>query len=119
MGDVFDWVQGYWFELGSLIAQFGILIVIARYAQKSLRLMTTSQHHAVPAARSFETQGLASETEPHERYDGVGRMLSPMPDAAELPSESVAYRRVHRISAWRAMIHWLQAPIGSGRSSVA
>jgi len=36
MGDLSDFLQDNWFELGSLIAQFGILAVIAWYARTKL-----------------------------------------------------------------------------------
>jgi len=120
MSDLTDFIQSYWFELGSLIAQFGILAVIAWYARTSLRITAASQRRVAPAASRVETRiELSPEEEDAQGYGGVGRILSPMPGAAELGTEPRGYRHVERVSLWRAMVAWLQAPIGSGRSSVA
>jgi len=120
MSDLTDFLQGYWFELGSLIAQFGILAVIAWYARTSLRITAASQRRAETAATRVETRIELSPTEERvAAYGGVGRMLSPLPEAPELETEPRGYRHAERIHRWRAMVAWFQAPIGSGRSSVA
>lgn len=120
MGDLFDWIQSYWFELGSLTAQFAILAVVVWYARTTLRILTTSQRQAEPNARPFETAASLDPAEPPlATYGGVGRVLSPMPSEPVMRTEPIAHQRVERTSPWRAMIDWLQAPIGSHRSSVA
>jgi hypothetical protein len=118
MGDLSDFLQNYWFELGSLIAQFGILVVIAWYARTSLRAGGVPQRQAVrPVAARSEAQPEFEPAEPESApavYGGVGRMLSPMPDAPALHSEAAAPRRVKRTNPWRAMIKWLRAPMTIG-----
>lgn len=120
MSDLFDWIQSYWFELGSLTAQFAMLAAVVKYSKTALRILAASQRQAAPAAQVSET---AASFDPAESvpaaYGGVGRMLSPMPSEPVMQEAPIGHLRVERASTWRAMIDWLQAPIGSHRRSVA
>ena len=59
MGDLSDFLQDNWFELGSLIAQFGILAVIAWYARTKLRS---------PADSHRQVESSATLSEPPEEF---------------------------------------------------
>lgn len=120
MSDLFDWIQSYWFELGSLTAQFAILAVVVWYARTALRILAASQRQAEPIAGPSEAAVSFDPAEPAPAaYGGVGRVLSPMPSEPIRQYEPLAHQRIERTSTWRAMIGWLQAPIGSHRRSVA
>ena len=59
------------------------------------------------------TRQVPAEPEPAS-YGGVGRMLSPMPEApASSHPEPPALVRSEGISPWRALVAWLQAPMGN------
>jgi hypothetical protein len=115
MGYLFDFLQDNWFELGSLIAQFGILVVIAWYARMKLRVPTTSHREVEPAAMTPESP---EEFVPREaataRYGGVGRMLSPMPAVPSLEAVPSSAERVQVTNPWRGMIRWLRTPMTFG-----
>lgn len=111
MSDIFDWIQSYWFELGSLTAQFAILAVVVWYARKSLKIQTSAQRQFVPATRPAEAPAtIALAEEPSPAYGGVGHVLSAPPAAPVLQAEPVAPPRVKRASGWQAMMTWLRTP---------
>jgi hypothetical protein len=119
MSDITDWIQSYWFELGSLTAQFAILAVLVWYARTTLRILTGSERQAEPARKPFEAAPSFVPAEPQPAgHAGVGRMLSPMPAPSVLQSQPATCRVVaERIGPWHAMVKWLQAPMSS-RSAV-
>ena len=116
MGDLSNFLQDNWFELGSLIAQLGILAVIAWYARTKLRMPVASSHRQVePAATLLETPDEFTPQEPVTAgYGGVGRMLSPMPAAPSLEAVPASAGRAQGMSPWRAMIRWLRTPMTLG-----
>ena len=116
MGDLSNFLQDNWFELGSLIAQFGILAVIAWYAQTKLRMPAASSHRRVePAATLLESPDEFTPQEPVTvGYGGVGRMLSPMPATPSFETVPISVARAQRTSAWGAMIRWLRTPMTFG-----
>jgi len=116
MGDLSDFLQDNWFELGSLIAQFGILAVIAWYARTKLKSPVDSHRQVESSATLSEPPEEFALQEPvSTAYQGVGRMLSPMPAAASLdPVPTPAGHWPQHTSRCRTMIRWLRAPITSG-----
>ena len=116
MGDLSNFLQDNWFELGSLIAQFGILAVIAWYARTQLRMPAASSHRrAEPAATLLESPDEFAPQEPVTAgYGGVGRMLSPMTAAPSLEAVPASAGRAQRMGPWRAMIRWLRTPMTLG-----
>jgi hypothetical protein len=125
MSDMFDWIQSYWYELGSLAVQFAILAVAVSYGRKALRLLSVPLTSSRAASRAQVelledletlTGTPVSRSAPEPRataYGGVGRMLSPMPEApAGSEAEHVAARRRESVSPWRALVVWLQTPMG-------
>jgi hypothetical protein len=115
MGDLSDFLQDNWFELGSLIAQFGILAVIAWYARTKLRIPAASHRKVEPAETLSES--LHEFTPPATvtaGYAGVGRMLSPMPTTPSRDTVPISARRAQRTSLWCTMIRWLRAPMTFG-----
>lgn len=116
MGTLSDFLQDNWFELGSLIAQFGILAVIAWYVRMKLSIAATTSHQEVEQAAT--TSKPPEEFVPREpakaSYGGVGRMLSPLPAAPSPDTVAVSTERVLRTTPWRGMIRWLRTPMTFG-----
>jgi len=118
MSDISDWIQSYWFELGSLTTQLAILVVLVWYARKALRILSLPQGQAEAAADSSEPSPVFTAMEPVAAgHGGVGRMLSPMPGSEGQP-EATAYRHRERTNPWHAIVKWLREPMNS-RSVVA
>jgi hypothetical protein len=126
MSDMFDWIQSYWFEWGSLAIQFAILAVVVAYGRKALRLLSAplAASRAASQAQVELLQDLENLSEMHGSrptaeprasvYGGVGRMLSPMPEApAGSEAEPVVTARREGISPWHALVAWLQTPMGN------
>jgi hypothetical protein len=94
-----DWVQSNWFQLGSLLVQFGILATLAWYGRSILRIIRAwdeaQPRVALPeAADERYESGLAST------WHGVAEWLqAPMGSSGSGP--------------FRKAIRWLQAPMGS------
>jgi hypothetical protein len=119
MSDLTGWIQSYWFELASLTAQFAILVVLVWYARTATRNSTAlepsrRQPEPQPSQASSFAEASPSyapvETQP-AGFGGVGRMLSPLPEAQARQTEAARYRRTQRANPWRAMVAWLQAPM--------
>ncbi len=87
MGEMSDWMQSNWFELGSLLVQFAILATVAWYGRKALGILTASQVQ-----------------------DEAPQRLSP----ARSRPEGAGHGGGGLAAAWRNGIEWLQAPMGSG-----
>jgi hypothetical protein len=126
MSDMFDWIQSYWYELGSLAIQFAILAVAVSYGRKALRLLSAPLAASRAASQAQvellqDLENLAETREPRPAaepratvYGGVGRMLSAMPEApAGSEAERVAAARRERISPFDALVAWLQTPMGN------
>jgi hypothetical protein len=115
MGYLSDFLQDNWFELGSLVAQFGILAVIAWYARMKLRVPTASHRKVESAVTISESPDEIVPREPAKAtYRGVGRMLSPLPTAPSLETVPTSAERVQRTSPWRAVMRWLRTPMTFG-----
>lgn len=126
MSDMIDWIQSYWYELGSLALQSAILAVVVSYGRKALKIMSVplATSRAVSQAQVellqdlqnlSETRGSRPPAEPKPAaYGGVGRMLSPMPEApAGSHAETAVLARREGISPWHALKAWLRTPMGS------
>ena len=121
-----DWIQGHWYEMGSLALQLAILAVVVSYGRKALRILSAPLA-ASPAASQAQVELLQdlqklSETrdsrppaEPRAAaYGGVGRVLGPMPGAPTgSDAEPAVLDRRKRISPWHALAVWLQTPMGN------
>lgn len=125
MSDIFDWIQSYWFEWGSLAIQLAILAVVISYGRKALRLLSAPLSASRAASRAQvelleDLETLTGTPVSHHgaepkatAYGGVGRMLSPLPEgAAEYQPEPTVPVRRDGGSPWRALVAWLQTPMG-------
>ncbi len=120
-----DWIQSYWYELGSLALQFAILAVVVLYGCKALRILSVPLAASRAASQAqvellqdlqnlSETHGSRPPAEPKAAaYGGVGRVLGPMPGAtAGSHAEPVLARR-EGLSPWHSLATWLQTPMGN------
>jgi hypothetical protein len=112
MNDLSDWVQSYWFELGSLLLQLATLTALVWFARRILRIATTSQEHAeslYPAsARPMEP---AAEGQP---FSSGLRGLIPMDDRApSQPRARAAYVGSGRSGLSHSIAKWLNTPMGN------
>ena len=126
MSEMIDWIQSNWYELGNLAVQFAMLAVVVSYGRKALRILALPLATSRAASQAqvellqdlqkrSETRGSRPPAEPESTaYGGVGRMLSPMPEApAGSHAEPAVLARSEGISPWRALVAWLQAPMGN------
>jgi hypothetical protein len=123
MGDLSDWIQSRWYELGSLGLQVAILAVIVSYGRKALRILSVPLAASRAASQAqvelledlqklSETRGSRPAGEPAAAYGGVGRMLSADRLAPAVSPEPAAYRHRGSSDPWGAITEWLQTPMG-------
>jgi hypothetical protein len=121
-----DWIQGHWYEMGSLALQFAILAVVVSYGRKALRILSVPLAASRAASQAqvelledlqklSETHGSRPAAEPKAAaYGGVGRVLGPMPAApAGSDAEPAVLAHREQISPWDALAAWLQTPMGN------
>ena len=99
MIELSDWVQSNWFQLGSLLVQFGVLATIAWYGRGILRIIKAwdeaQPRVALPeAADERYERGLTSTW-----HSVVAWLQAPMGSGGP--------------GSFRRVIRWLQAPMGS------
>ena len=112
MIELTDWMQQNWLELGTLLAQAAIPIILIWYGRKLLKTLEVSRHGA-PAIQSLRVTAINSPPdaamiaeEERETAPGVARRFTqwlqqPMTNHRTTPSP------------WRRLARWLQAPVGS------
>jgi len=126
MSSMIDWIQNNWYEFGNLAVQIAMLAVVVSYGRKALRILSVPLATSRAASQAqvellqdleklSETRGSRPPAQPASgAYGGVGRMLSPMPEApAPRHAEQAVLARTEGISPWRALVAWLQTPMGN------
>jgi hypothetical protein len=101
MSEISDWIQSNWFELGSILVQVAVLATLAWYGRKALKILMAS-YDEMEAMRSLWVSKLAPEQPVAQPAFAV-----PGFEHAGFDSGGVA-------AAWRDLITWLRAPMGSG-----
>jgi hypothetical protein len=101
MSEISDWIQSNWFELGSFLVQCAILATLTWYGRKTLRVLMASHDRDEALQRLSLSNATAARRTTQQAVaptgsEGAGRGL-----------DGVA-------TAWRNLIGWLQAPMGSG-----
>jgi|GEM_PF-3088453 len=105
-----DWLQDKWLELGSLLAQSAIAILLGWYGRKLLTILEFShqgerrfegRRRPVAAAAPIEDARGEEQSEPAL---GMGRRM------AQWLQEPMTSRGT---TPWRKLVRWLQAPAGS------
>jgi hypothetical protein len=106
-----DWIQSYWFQLGSLLLQFATLTALMWFARKILRMVMTSQKYAESRHSTF-----ASPTEPAaeaQPFSSGLRGLIPMDGAPSQPRAQDAYLGSGGSGLWDSILKWLNTPMGN------
>jgi hypothetical protein len=100
VGEMSDWIQSNWFELGSLLIQCAILATLAWYGRKTLRILRDSQSQGATLERLRPSNATAEQTT-------LRQTVTPTrPESAEYGVDVTATVRPNLIS-------WLQAPMRS------
>jgi hypothetical protein len=108
MNGISDWMQSYWFELGSLSLQFATLVALVWFARNVLRIMARSQGRVEAPQHAAE----AAVIEESSFRDGL-RGLLPMDPAPTFAPTPAAVVRPERPNLWQATIKWLNTPVGN------
>jgi hypothetical protein len=123
VSDMSHWIQGHWYEVGSLALQLAILVVVVSYGRKALRILSAplAASRAASQAQVELLQDLQKLSEPRDSrppavpravaYGGVGHVLSLTPAGGAAETAVLAHREV--ISRWHALAAWLQTPMGN------
>lgn len=122
--DMSDWIQGHWYEMGSLALQFAILAVVVSYGRRALRILSAPLGASRAASQAqvellhdlqklSETRDARPAAEPKAAaYGGVGRVLSLTPAApAGNYGEPAVLAHREGVSPWHALAVWLQTPM--------
>jgi len=137
MNEFTVWMQGNWYELGNLFAEFVFLCVGIWFARKILRTLRASQEQvgallklsvtgAVPdrqsastaAERSFATGSpywlTPSEVPPADQSQSIEDGASRLSNAGHgIVAWLNTPMKTGSATPWRRAIKWLQAPAGS------
>jgi hypothetical protein len=103
MGEIIDWIQSYWFELGSLLIQSAVLVTLALYGRKVLRILSVSNEQNEAPRRVSVPNVAAEQRMTQERVAPAG-------------FEPAEHRSDEGTAARSSFIAWLQAPMKSGGS---
>ena len=124
MNEFSTWMQGNWYALGNLLAQFAFLAAGVWFAQKILKTMRSTQEQFGALLKLSITDGLSERAkaaeEAHRSLGGTaGERPSPYvmaewPALGEAPALSLPQREPlskRFVTVWRISIHWLQTPM--------
>lgn len=93
MNQTIEWIQGNWYELGSLIAQFTFLFAGLWFAQKILKTMRASQQQFGALLRLSMCEGLEERPKEGEATQNAtpsvvaSAVLSPIIDRPAAPTQ--------------------------------
>ena len=103
MSEIGDWIQLYWFELGSLLVQFGVLVTLAWYGRKALHILAVAhepEKSVQPAARVQQAARVQPIARRFAIWESVVRYAI---SGARSIGRALA-------AAWRSVINWLLTP---------
>lgn len=109
MNELISWMQDNWLDLGRLLAQAAVPVVLVWYGRKLLKTLEVSRQEEQswqrlsPATAPRTETAAIMEAEP-KHTPGVGRRF------AQWLQEPMTSSRT---SAWQKLARWLQAPAGS------
>lgn len=117
MTDLGDWIQSYWFELGSLLLQFATLVTLVWFGKNLLKIISATRTHveapeyAPPATHQVQVSEAPAIEAP--AFRGVVRGLIPMDPTPSVAPAPVAYIRSEQPGIWRSVVKWLNTPMGN------
>jgi hypothetical protein len=132
MGDVGSWLQGNWYDLGTLLILLAFLVGSAWFARNILRTLTTFQEQVAELLRltvAGSSERSAKDAAAEEALaEGISSWLEPAA-SVERETEAIEVGRFEsargHLFAWlqgpmhgasetsfRRMMRWFQAPMG-------
>jgi hypothetical protein len=96
-----DWIQSNWFELGSLMVQFAVLVTLAWFGRKLLRILSVSFGHSEALPRVSPSNVAVEQRVVEQEY---------APPAFQPARQALA----RESRTWPGLIEWLREPIGNG-----
>jgi len=102
MANLTDWLQSNWYEFGSLLIQFAILVTLASLGRGILRILRLSHGLDELSARPELSHAAAAE-----HSGGMGSAWNGVVMWLQTPMGSGG------VGSFRRMIRWFQAPMGS------
>lgn len=91
MNSIGDFIQDNWYEMGSLIAQFGIVLILFWYGRMGLRLRPASEDQPEPGEGKLKASmapGAAGRRRPETELE-----LESEPEPYQVPSYAAARQR--------------------------
>ena len=122
MNEFTTWIQGNWYELGNLLAEFVFLCVGIWFAQKILRTLRASQEQ-VGALLKMSVTGAVPERQsastPAERSFATGSpyWLTPSETPSADPSNPIEDGASRWSNAGHGIIAWLNTPMKTGSAA--
>jgi hypothetical protein len=134
MNEFTVWLQGNWYELGNLFAEFVFLCVGIWFARKILRTLRASQEQVGALLKLSVTTGALPEPERQAPSTAAERSFATGSPYWLTPSETPAAEQPTPIlsdggrgivawlnepmktgdaAPWRRVVRWLQSPTGS------
>lgn len=110
MSDLSDWIQSYWFELGSLLLQLATLTALVWFARGLLRVLMTFQGRT--DALNQAPARLTEPTAEGQPFSSGLRGLIPMDSAPSYPRARAAYVGPGSGGLWHSIVKWLNTPMG-------
>jgi hypothetical protein len=101
MGDISDWIQSNWFELGSLLVQGAVLVTLGWFGRKLLRILSASYGQSEAARRLSPSNVAAQQRAIEQAY---------APAAFEPDRQGSG----GGTGTWPGFFAWLREPMGRG-----
>ena len=102
MSELSDWIQSNWFELGSILVQCAVLATLAWYGRKVVSILVASYDQNEALRRPWLSNVAAEQRTTKQTFAPAG-------------IERTGHGSGGVAAAWRDLLTWLQAPMGSGR----
>jgi hypothetical protein len=111
MNEIATWMQGNWYALGNLLAQFAFLVAGVWFARRILKTLRASQEQFGALLKLSMTDGLKPNAMPQRPTPYV---MAEWPTEAQTPAPVLsepAPRRNYLAIACRATVRWLKTPM--------
>jgi hypothetical protein len=122
MNEFTAWVQGNWYELGNLLADFAFLAVGIWFARKILRTLRASQEQVgtlikLTVADTLPERQSASTAAEHSFATGSPYWLTPSETPSVDPSNLIEDGASRLSNAGHGIVAWLNTPMKSGSAA--
>jgi hypothetical protein len=122
MNEFTAWVQGNWYELGNLLADFAFLAVGIWFARKILRTLRASQEQVgtlikLTVADTLPERQSASTAAERSFATGSPYWLTPSETPSVDPSNPIEDGASRLSNAGHGIVAWLNMPMKSGSAA--